>query len=183
MENVDVETWNAYDKLYNLIIENEAKNKSMDVKQIFENGLECFSSYLCHANRDYAYNTTYLPAFKEDFWKFIESFHKKYIIAKKLFNIAEQYYDVTLKIDRYWMLETIKKDTDRENTKSVQSTLNGPDFVCNKETTIECSVLCDMKRYIYQTKEEIMPDSDNFQKLIKEFREFLKKYSSEIQKK
>ena len=81
------------------------------------------------------------------------------------------------------MLETIKKDTDRENTKSVQSTLNGPDFVCNKETTIECSVLCDMKRYIYQTKEEIMPDSDNFQKLIKEFREFLKKYSSEIQKK
>ena len=78
MENVDVETWNAYDKLYNLIIENEAKNKSMDVKQIFENGLECFSSYLCHANRDYAYNTTYLPAFKEDFWKFIESFHKIY---------------------------------------------------------------------------------------------------------
>lgn len=185
MDNQDTKTWEAYYKLPNAVANSEAEteNKKADVKRIFEEGLECFSYYLCHANRDYAYNATYLPGFQEDFWKFIESFYKKYNIVKSLFEMAERYCDVTLKIDRYWMLETVKKGTDGRNIKSIRSTLSGPDLVCEKELTIECSVLYDMKRYVYQRKVEIILRNEELTKLREELRGFLKKYSSEIPEK
>ena len=53
--NMDESTWESYNEFYN---ELKTDKNSMD---IFEDGLKCFSSYLCHASRDYAYNATYLP--------------------------------------------------------------------------------------------------------------------------
>lgn len=135
--NMDESTWESYNEFYN---ELKTDKNSMD---IFEDGLKCFSSYLCHASRDYAYNATYLPGFIEEFRIFIKAFSIKYEIAKALFEAAESYHNLTLKIDRYWLFET------DENGKVKKSILGGPDFVSEKTLTIEGSILCDMQRYIY----------------------------------
>lgn len=50
--NMDESTWESYNEFYN---ELKTDKNSMD---IFEDGLKCFSSYLCHASWDYAYNAT-----------------------------------------------------------------------------------------------------------------------------
>lgn len=115
--NMDESTWESYNEFYN---ELKTDKNSMD---IFEDGLKCFSSYLCHASRDYAYNATYLPGFIEEFRIFIKAFSIKYEIAKALFEAAESYHNLTLKIDRYWLFET------DENGKVKKSILGGPDFV------------------------------------------------------
>ena len=65
---------------------------------------------------------------------FIDAFHRKYRFVRDFFDIAKKYSDVTLKIDRYWMLET------KTEGRWKESTLNGRDFVCEKELMIECSV-------------------------------------------
>lgn len=43
--NMDESTWESYNEFYN---ELKTDKNSMD---IFEDGLKCFSSYLCHASR------------------------------------------------------------------------------------------------------------------------------------
>lgn len=121
---MDESTWESYNEFYN---ELKTDKNSMD---IFEDGLKCFSSYLCHASRDYAYNATYLPGFIEEFRIFIKAFSIKYEIAKALFEAAESYHNLTLKIDRYWLFET------DENGKVKKSILGGPDFVSEKTLTI-----------------------------------------------
>lgn len=68
-----------------------------DDKKIYK----CFSAYLCHIDQDYAYNMTYLMEFHEDFLIFLEAFNKKYKTVEQLFAIAQEYPNVTLKIDRY----------------------------------------------------------------------------------
>ena len=166
---IDKDIWKAYE---NFKLDAECGREK------FQDGLRCFSSYLCHADPDYVYNTTYLPQFAEDFLRFIEAFQRKYGLVEHLFDIAKKYSDVILKIDRYWMLET-KTEGGWE-----ESTLNGQDFVCEKELMIECSVLHDLKRYVYQKKimianEENKSENEN---LENDFENFLKKHSSKNEK-
>ena len=162
---IDKSVWEAY---------NDFKLDTGSDREKFKEGIRCFSSYLCHANPDYAYNTTYLPQFNEDFLFFIDAFHRKYRFVRDFFDIAKEYSDVTLKIDRYWMLETKTEERWKE------STLNGRDFVCEKELMIECSVLYDLKRYVYQRS--IMIPNKEFENLKNDFENFLKKYSSKTEK-
>ena len=75
-DNMDVKTWKAYCELYEKI----GKKIDQNIMQVFDNGIKCFSSYLCHANPEYVYSTTYLQQFNEEFWKFIEAFYEKYKI-------------------------------------------------------------------------------------------------------
>ena len=51
----------------------------------------------------------------------------------------KKYYNVTLKIDRYWMM------TVDEKGKIKKSTLSGVDYICEKEMMIECSILYNLK--------------------------------------
>lgn len=76
-DNMDVKTWKAYCELYEKI----GKKIDQNIMQVFDNGIKCFSSYLCHANPEYVYSTTYLQQFNEEFWKFIEAFYEKYKIV------------------------------------------------------------------------------------------------------
>lgn len=48
---------------------------------------------------------------------------------------------------------------------------------------VECSVLYNLKRYGFQRNEIIVLEEDGYEKLRKEFEEFLKKYSSKKEKK
>lgn len=170
--NMDESTWESYNEFYN---ELKTDKNSMD---IFEDGLKCFSSYLCHACWDYAYNATYLPGFIEEFRIFIKAFSIKYEIAKALFEAAESYHNLTLKIDRYWLFET------DENGKVKKSILGGPDFVSEKTLTIEGSILCDMQRYIYHEQYEMDKVELNKEKsskvlsdkVVSDFKDFLDKH-------
>lgn len=168
--NKSKDTWEAYCELYKRL------EKIKDAKELFENGINCFSMYLGQSNQGYMYNTTYLPEFSEDFLDFLVSFNKKYKIVKKLFEIAEKYQNVTLQIDRYWMLQTF------EDERYTMTTLTGQNFVCEEKMLVECSVLYNLKRYIFQRNEVIVLGEDNYKKLREEFGKFLKKYSSKKEK-
>lgn len=137
-DNMDVKTWKAYCELYEKI----GKKIDQNIMQVFDNGIKCFSSYLCHANPEYVYSTTYLQQFNEEFWKFIEAFYEKYKIVDGLFSIGEEYPNVSIKIDKYWLLETDEKG------ESNRRTLSGPDLICDDKIKIECAVLYNMRRYI-----------------------------------
>lgn len=161
--NMDESTWESYSEL-------KIDKNSMD---IFEDGLKCFSSYLCHTSRDYAYNATYLPGFVEEFRIFIEAFSIKYEIVKALFKTAKSCPNLTLKIDRYWLFET------DENGKVKKSILGGPDFVSEKTLTIEGSILCDMQRYIYHKQYEIDKvelNKEKSNKVLSDFKDFWDKH-------
>ena len=80
--------------------------------------------------------------FNEEFWKFIEAFYEKYKIVDGLFSIGEEYPNVSIKIDKYWLLETDEKG------ESNRRTLSGPDLICDDKIKIECAVLYNMRRYI-----------------------------------
>ncbi len=165
--NMDESTWESYNEFYN---ELKTDKNSMD---IFEDGLKCFSSYLCHASWDYAYNATYLPGFIEEFQTFIKAFSIKYEIVKALFEAAGSYHNLTLKIDRYWLFET------DENGKVKKSILGGPDFVSEKTLTIEGSILCDMQRYIYHKQYEIDKvelNKEKSNKVLSDFKDFWDKH-------
>ena len=79
---------------------------------------------------------------------FLEAFNKKYKTVEQLFAIAQEYPNVTLKIDRYWMLE---KQMQKRKVK--KSTLGEKDFVREEKTMIECSILCNLKRYVFHRNE------------------------------
>lgn len=149
-DNMDVKTWKAYCELYEKI----GKKIDQNIMQVFDNGIKCFSSYLCHANPEYVYSTTYLQQFNEEFWKFIEAFYEKYKIVDGLFSIGEEYPNVSIKIDKYWLLETDEKG------ESNRRTLSGPDLICDDKIKIECAVLYNMRRYIsrqiYEMKNAIV---------------------------
>lgn len=132
--NDDKERWETFCKLYDKLSSKE------EMRELFEEEIKCFSLYLSHVNQDYVYNATFLPQFKDDFWNFLCAFNKKYKIVEKLFDVAEKYYNVTLKIDRYWMM------TVDEKGKIKKSTLSGVDYICEKEMMIECSILYNLKR-------------------------------------
>lgn len=68
----------------------------------------------------YVYNATFLPQFKDDFWNFLCAFNKKYKIVEKLFDVAEKYYNVTLKIDRYWMMTVDEKGKIKKSTLNIK---------------------------------------------------------------
>ena len=71
-------TWDEYNKFYSYL------EKNSELKEAFESGIKCFSSYLSHTNQEYVYNSTYLSGFNEEFFGFIEAFQKKYAIVQDL---------------------------------------------------------------------------------------------------
>ena len=121
--NDDKERWETFCKLYDKLSSKE------EMRELFEEEIKCFSLYLSHVNQDYVYNATFLPQFNDDFWNFLCAFNKKYKIVEKLFDVAEKYYNVTLKIDRYWMMTVdekgkIKKSTLTGNVIQYKSFMN-----------------------------------------------------------
>lgn len=167
-DNMDVKTWKAYCELYEKI----GKKIDEDMMQVFDNGIKCFSSYLCHANAEYVYSTTYLQQFNKEFWEFIKCFYEKYKLVDELFSIGEKYSNVSIKIDKYWLLETDEKG------ESNRRTLSGPDSVCDSKIKIECAVLHNMKRYIYRQIYEMNDIDSELKEIRKGLKLFLDKYSS-----
>lgn len=121
---------------------------------------------------NHVYNATFLPQFNDDFWNFLCAFNKKYKIVEKLFDVAEKYYNVTLKIDRYWMM------TVDEKGKIKKSTLSGVDYICEKEMMIECSILYNLKRYTFRRNERITFEDESLNKVLENLKAFLEKHSS-----
>ena len=142
--NDDKDRWETFCKLYDKLSSKE------EMRELFEEEIKCFSLYLSHVNQDYVYNATFLPQFNDDFWNFLCAFNKKYKIVEELFDAAKKYYNVTLKIDRYWMMTVDEKG----NIK--KSTLSGVDYICEKEMMIECSILYNLKRYTFRRNEMII---------------------------
>ena len=147
-DNMDVKTWKAYCELYEKI----GKKIDQNIMQVFDNGIKCFSSYLCHANPEYVY--------------------KKYKIVDGLFSIGEEYPNVSIKIDKYWLLETDEKG------ESNRRTLSGPDLICDDKIKIECAVLYNMRRYISRQIYEMKNIDSRLKEIRKELKLFLDKYSS-----
>lgn len=115
---------------------------------------------------------TFLPQFNDDFWNFLCAFNKKYKIVEKLFDAAEKYYNVTLKIDRYWMM------TVDEKGKIKKSILSGVDYICEKEMMIECSILYNLKRYTFRRNVRITFEDESLNKVLENLKAFLEKHSS-----
>lgn len=164
--NDDKERWETFCKLYDKLSSKE------EMRELFEEEIKCFSLYLSHVNQDYVYNATFLPQFNDDFWNFLCAFNKKYKIVEKLFDVAEKYYNVTLKIDRYWMM------TVDEKGKIKKSTLSGVDYICEKEMMIECSILYNLKRYTFRRNERITFEDESLNKVLENLKAFLEKHSS-----
>ena len=160
--NDDKDRWETFCKLYD----------KLSSKELFEEEIKCFSLYLSHVNQDYVYNATFLPQFNDDFWNFLCAFNKKYKIVEELFDAAKKYYNVTLKIDRYWMMTVDEKG----NIK--KSTLSGVDYICEKEMMIECSILYNLKRYTFRRNEMIIFGDESLKKVHEDLKAFLEKHSS-----
>lgn len=47
---------------------------------------------------------------------------------------------------------------------------------------VECSIMCNMKRYIFHRNEEIIFDEESYIKLKEDLIEFMEKYSAKIGK-
>ena len=159
-------TWDEYNKFYSYL------EKNSELKEAFESGIKCFSSYLSHTNQEYVYNSTYLAGFNEEFFGFIEAFQKKYAIVQDLLKKVTEYHNITLKIDRYWMFQT-----DKEGKKKV-TTLSGSNYVGEDKMLVECSIMCNMKRYIFHRNEKIVFDEESYIELKKDLIEFMEKYSA-----
>lgn len=143
MENL----WESYNELGKMAVEGEMS------KEDFEKQISAFSSFLSEMNLYYHYNGTYLQQYVKEFLLFLNCFYNKYEVVKKLFAISAQYAEVTLVIDRYWQQES----TFGEESNKIFSTKKVFPFcekhqVCNDVFLIECSVLCETKRYIYHNK-------------------------------
>ena len=169
--NDDKERWETFCKLYDKLSSKE------EMRELFEEEIKCFSLYLSHVNQDYVYNATFLPQFKDDFWNFLCAFNKKYKIVEELFDAAKKYYNVTLKIDRYWMM------TVDEKGKIKKSTLSGVDYICEKEMMIECSILYNLKRYTFRRNEMIIFGDESLKKVHEDLKAFLEKHSSKDKEK
>lgn len=158
--------WNNYMELGGLVV-NGSLTKEMVEKQI-----NAFSSFLSETNSDYYYNATYLPNYIMEFMHFLECFHKKYPITKRMFDIASSYCGVTLIIDQYWQQESV---WDGERKKIFVMHRVHPSYerkqVCDNELLVECSVLCDTKRFIYHNKIGI--DATGIQQELQNLEEFL----------
>lgn len=165
-----LEAWNGYKELWESL--GSTDEEKISTQQKISNGIKAFSDYMSHADSAYYYNKTYLPKFIDEFWEFLRYFAKKYPYVKTLLSKVSGKRDLTLKIDRYWQIET---KTDWKETKI--SCLENIKRVCNDEMFIECSVLRDMQRYVYSEKINIKDMSrEKFEESTEQFLEFLKKY-------
>lgn len=144
------EQWGNYIEL------GERAVKEKGFKEEFEKEMKAFSSFLSEMNQDYYYNSTYLPHYSMDFLHFLECFYKKYELVKRLFELSSCYADVLIIIDRYWQQEC-KWDEEKETISVINKVYSFSDknTVCDKELLIECSALCESKRFIYHSKAEI----------------------------
>lgn len=62
--NKSKDTWEAYCELYNRL------EQIKDAKELFKNGIDCFSMYLGQSNQGYLYNTTYCQSLVKIFGSF-----------------------------------------------------------------------------------------------------------------
>lgn len=161
----------------------ELMDKGELTKEEFEKQISAFSFFLSEINQDYHYNATYLPNYAMDFLHFLECFHKKYPLTERIFAMAAGYSGVTLIIDRYWQQESICDEEKRKIfvTHKVHIPYERKQ-ICDDELLIECSVLCETKRFIYHSK--IGTDVADMQHELQSLEEFLNaKSSSENRKK
>lgn len=158
------EMWSGYENLYN-------KVKDDDFEKI-KGIIQCFSSYMSHSDSSHHYNGTYLPKFTDEFWKFLRYFNKKYFLVRLLFAVTEGKQNITLKIDRYWQIET---ETDWRGKRI--TCLGDTKSVCNDKMLIECSVLYNTKRHVYHERIDIKDMvKEKYSDLIKPFQQFLETY-------
>ena len=163
-------TWKGYKELWESL--GSTNEEKISTQQKISNGIKAFSDYMSHADSAYYYNKTYLPKFTDEFWEFLRYFAEKYPYVEILFTKVGGKRNLTLKIDRYWQVET---ETDWRQEKI--SCLENIKRVCSDEMFIECSVLCNMQRYVYSEKINIKNMSrEKFEESIGQFLEFLKKY-------
>lgn len=163
-KNTEV-VWKGYLKLWD--------SMGQDDQERIRNEILCFSAYMGHANAGYHYNKTYLPKFTEEFLEFLSFFSKKYYFVEELFTLVKSEKNITLKIDRYWQIETATE------WREVKKTCLGDiKMVCTDSVLIECSSLCGTKRYIYQKKIPLGDiTKEQKQDILNEFRVFLKTHS------
>lgn len=159
--------WNSYMELGKLMVNGQLRTEE------FKDQIKAFSSFLSETNRDYHYNATYLPNYTEEFLRFLECFCIKYPLVQQIFEMASDYSDVALIIDRYWQQEIVW-NRDREDiikTYKVHPSYER-NWVCNEELSVECSVLCETKRFIYHSKTNT--NTTEIQQLLHNLEEFLK---------
>lgn len=163
--------WENYMELGKLVDDEQLISKE------FEKQIKAFSFFLSETNRDYHYNATYLPNYTEEFLRFLKCFSTKYPLVKQIFEVASHYPDVTLIIDRYWQQESV---WNREQEKIYPTHKVHPSYnknlVCDAELLVECSVLCETKRFIYHSKTGT--DTTEIQSLLQNLEKFLKEKSS-----
>ncbi|WP_216239781.1 hypothetical protein [Faecalicatena faecalis] len=145
---IDIELlWENYAELGERVTEGELSREDFE-KQVY-----AFSTFLSGMNKDYHYNGTYLPHYIDEFLDFLECFYRKYPLVKVFFEVASCYTEVSLIIDRYWQQDCI---FDNEKEKIFTYWKVCPSYekglVYSEEMLVECSVLCETKRFIYQSK-------------------------------
>ncbi|CCZ61228.1 hypothetical protein [Hungatella hathewayi] len=160
------EQWENYIELGEKVV------KEKGLKEEFEKEIKAYSSFLSETNQDYYYNSTYLPHYSMEFLHFLECFYKKYELVKRIFELSSSYSGVSLIIDRYWQQES-KWDDEEEKIVVINKVYSFSDknTVCDEKLLIECSALCETKRFIYHSKAGINESEE--QKELKNLKEFL----------
>lgn len=158
--------WENYAELGKMVVESKLSRENFG-KQIY-----AFSTFLSEMNHDYHYNGTYLPHYADEFLDFLKCFFRKYSFVKTLFSLASHYVDVCLIIDRYWQQDCIWNSEKEEiDVKWTTCSSYEKRLVYNDKLLIECSVLCETKRFIYQSKLEMNEQMESRE--VEKFRKFL----------
>ena len=164
--------WENYIELGKQVIE---KNIS---EEAFKKEINAFSSFLSEANRDYYYNATYLSNYAMEFLHFLEYFYRKIPLVKRLFEVTSSYPNLSLVIDRYWQQESVWDDEEKTTFVFYKAYPSYKEkMVCDDTLLIECSILCETKRYIYHSKIEI--DEEKIKNESHNLKEFLNARTSQ----
>lgn len=149
--------------------------------ETFSQEIQIFSQFIADSNPEYHYNKTYLPLYVDSFQQFLDSFKKKYPSVKRMFRLIKQFEGVHLVIDRYWQADTAAEEEEPHNIYCQWSVypLQKGNLVCDGELFLECSIVCETKRYLYHKKMSI--SQQELEEAITELEEFLNKYSKKRQ--
>lgn len=164
--------WENYVELGKQVVE---KNIS---EEAFNKEINAFSFFLSESNRDFCYNPTYLSSYAMEFLRFLEYFYRKYPLVKRLFEATSGYPNASLVIDRYWQQESLWDEEKKIISVFYKAYPSYKEkMVCDDTLLIECSVLCETKRFIYHSKIEIY--EEKIHRELQNLKEFLNARTSQ----
>ena len=159
-------------KIHNMEIEEEA----------FTSQMSLFSQYLTNSNKDYKYNRTYLTAFCQEFYSFVQYTKVKLPICNQIMlqvpflDLGKREIQINVSFDGFIELNNygIYKISEKFDATSF----------CSNHVQIKAVLTVKQKNYLFQKTEEnfinnMGADNDRIEELADELEEWIKKHYDE----